>query len=158
MLPGVSVYEPSPKQSTTTSAAWAACTAAGISTSVSTSVGVELIGPGPRLILVPGTYVTFALAIFSSIAVRIVRRSFGNNEGSEPCQTQVQPLFREIIESAVGPVTSTFLSFANGNSLFVFFKSVIDSWAACRLACRYSGKPTFAIRAGLGFGFSNRPS
>jgi len=42
--------------------------------------------------------------------------------------------------------------------LFVFFSSVIDSRAACKLACLDSARPTFDLRAGLGIGFSNRPS
>ena len=60
----------------------------------------------------------FAPPIFDSIAFCIVGLSFGYSPGSDPCQTYVHPLLSEIKESAVGPVTKTFVVFESGKMLF----------------------------------------
>src|SRR5688572_16064923 len=123
------------------------------------SVGVVFDGAfGRRVIRVPCRNSKFLPPSLALIACWIVILSVGYSDGSEPCQTHVQPLFCEINESAVGPVTRTFRSFASGSMFPSFLRSVSVSRAACKLACEYSGLPKLLRTDGFGIGLSKRPS
>ena len=50
-----------------------------------------------------------------------------------PCQLTLHPPSCFVIESALGPVTTTLLDGDNGSVLLLLRKSVIDSWAALRV-------------------------
>src|SRR6266496_6737096 len=53
-----------------------------------------------------------------------------------PCQLTLQPPSWLVIESALGPVTTTFAPAGNGSALFSLRSNVIDSRAALRVWSR----------------------
>src|ERR1700704_909735 len=82
-----------------------------------------------------------------------------------PCQLTLQPPSWLVIESALGPVTTTCPVEDSGNALFWLRKSVIDSWAAFSVASRPEVTAALAAPAStqavLGLvthGWSKRPS
>src|ERR1700753_1091089 len=84
---------------------------------------------------------------------------------STPCQLTLHPPSWLVIESALGPVTTTLLDGESGSTLPVFCSSVIDSCAACSVWVRpevTAASAAFALTHGLPgaatHGWLNRPS
>src|ERR1043165_4719810 len=82
-----------------------------------------------------------------------------------PCQLTLQPPSWLVIESALGPVTTTFADEESGNVLPWLRSSVIDSCAASSVLSRPAVTAAFAAAASthgvlgsLTHGWSNRPS
>src|SRR6266536_5251108 len=74
-----------------------------------------------------------------------------------PCQLTLQPPSWLVIESALGPVTTSFAPADNGSRLFSLRSRVMDSWAALSVASRPAVTAASAW-AGSTYGWSNRPS
>src|SRR3954447_26021107 len=82
-----------------------------------------------------------------------------------PCQLTLHPPSWLVIESALGPVTTTLADAERGNVLFWLRKSVMDSRAALSVASRPAVTAALAAPAStqgvlgsLTHGWSNRPS
>src|SRR4051794_25962441 len=82
-----------------------------------------------------------------------------------PCQLTLQPPSWLVIESALGPVTTTWADVESGNALFWLRSSVIDSRAARSVVSRpavTAALAALALTHGafglLTHGWSNRPS
>ena len=74
-----------------------------------------------------------------------------------PCQLTLQPPSWLVIESALGPVTTSFAPGDSGSRLFWLRSKVIDSSAAARVLSR-PALTTASALAGSTNGWSNRPS
>src|SRR5260221_14328888 len=64
-----------------------------------------------------------------------------------PCQLTLQTPSWLVIESALGPVTTSLLLAESGRTLFWLRSSVIDSRAACRVTSRPAGTAASAAVA-----------
>src|SRR5215813_15149526 len=81
------------------------------------------------------------------------------------CQLTLQPPSWLVIESALGPVTTTLAVEESGSVLFWLRSRVIDSWAALSVSARPAVTASLAALASthgvfgsLTHGWSNRPS
>src|SRR6185437_3628357 len=74
-----------------------------------------------------------------------------------PCQLTLQPPSWLVIESALGPVTTSLALAARGSRLFWLRSNVMDSRAAFSVASRPALTAALALLSST-YGWSNRPS
>src|SRR6266516_3619854 len=130
LSPSPSAYAFSPTATTTASAEPAAATAAAWS----------------------GAYTTFGSAAFSPLRTVVPGGIWSGGptqqtcpEPKTPCQLTLQPPSWLVIESALGPVTTSLALGDSGSVLFWLRSRVIDSRAACRVTSRPAVAAALAV-------------
>src|SRR5437764_4711994 len=142
LSPSPSAYAFSPTATTTASADAAAATAPAWS---GANVTFGSAACNPVLTVVPG-------GIWSGGPMQQTCPA-----PNTPCQLTLQPPSSLVIESALGPVTTSFALGDNGNTLLWLRSNVMDSRAACSVASRPAVTAASAL-SGSTYGWSKSPS